>query len=328
MKRRDFITLAGSAAAWPMAALAQGPKLYRVGFLSPGSFAPETNPGRLMAEITRHLAQNGFTGGGNLELVNRGAEGHPDRLPGLVAGLVAAKVDVIVAFGYPVAAAAKEGTSTIPTVIFNTGDPVKMHLVASLNRPGGNITGISDVAGELAPKRLELLKQAAPQLQRVAMLWNAGDLGMTARYEASAAAAKALNVTVLALGVREPSDFEDAFAAMERSMPDGLLMVADALTALNRKRVFDFATKHRLPAIYEADNFARDGGLMSYGPDGAETAERGANLVERILKGEKPADLPLEQPTRFRLVINLKTAKALGIEVPPNLLAVADEVIE
>jgi putative ABC transport system substrate-binding protein len=203
-----------------------------------------------------------------------------------------------------------------------------MHLVGSLNRPGGNVTGISDVAAELAPKRLELLRQAAPQLRRVAMLWNAGDLGMTARYEASAAAATTLNVTVQALGVREPDDFEDAFAAMESAMPDGLLMVADALTTLNRKRVFEFAAKHRLPAIYETDIFARDGGLMSYGPDGAETAERGASLIVRILKGAKPADLPLEQPTHFNLVVNLRAAKALGVDVPAALLARADEVIE
>src|SRR5207302_5214177 len=142
-------------------------------------------------------------------------------LPGVVAELVAAKVSVIIGIGYPVASAVKEGTTTVPTVIFSTGDPVKTHLVASLNRPGGNITGISDVAAELAPKRLELLKQAAPQLERVALLWNAGDLGMTARYEATAAAAKTLNMTVLALGVREPNDFGDAFAAMESSMPDG-----------------------------------------------------------------------------------------------------------
>ena len=328
MKRREFITVLSGAAAWSVAAFAQGHKLHRVGFLSPGTFAPDTYPGKLTGELTKRIAQNGFTPGVNLELVKRAAEGHPDRLSGLVAELVASKVDVIVAFSYPVAAAVKEGTSTVPTVIFSTGDPVKTHLVASLNRPGGNITGISDVAAELAPKRLELLKQAAPQLQRVALLWNAGDLGMTARYDATAAAAKTLSMTVLALAVREPNDFDHAFATMERAMPDGLLMVADALTAFHRRRIFDFAATHRLPAIYEADNFARDGGLLSYGPDGVETIERGANLVERILKGEKPADLPFEQPTRFRLVINLKTAHALGLTIPQSILLLADEVIE
>ena len=325
---RPLSIIAAAALLLAPPSQAQTGKLYRVGFLSPGSFAPGTNPGRLTEEITRQLAQNGFTAGANLELVKLGAEGHFERLPSLVAELVAAKVDVIVTFSYPVAAATKEGTSTIPTVIFGAGDPVKTHLVASLNRPGGNVTGISDVAAELAPKRLELLKEAVPKLQRVAMLWNATDLGMTTRYEASALAAKKLGVTVLSFGVREPNDFGDAFEAMERDKPDGLLMVADALTFLNRKRVFDFATEHRLPAIFETSAFARDGGLMSYGPDEKETAERGANLVLRVLKGEKPADLPLEQPTRFRLVINLKTAKALGLTVPPGLLVAADEVIE
>ena len=331
MKRRDFISLIGSAAAWwslSARAQAQTSKFYRVGFLSPGGFALGTNPGNLTDEITRRLAQSGFTPGVNLELVKRGADGHFERLPGLVAELVAAQVDVIVTFSYPVAATAKEGASTTPTVIFGAGDPVKTHLVASLNRPGGNVTGISDVAAELAPKRLELLKEAAPKLQRVAMLWNAKDLGMTMRYEASAAVANGLGVTVQSLGVSEPNDFEAAFGAMERSMPDGLLMVADALTFLNRKRVFDFAAEHRLPAIYETEGFARDGGLMSYGPDGPEISERGANLISRILKGEKPADLPLEQPTRYRLVINLKTAKALGLTIPQTLLVQADEVIE
>jgi putative tryptophan/tyrosine transport system substrate-binding protein len=312
--------------AWP--SHAQTGKVYRIGLLSPGDFAQGTRRGRLREEITRQLAQSGFTTGANLELIERGAEGHFERLPALVGELVAAKVDVIVTFSYPVAAAAKEGTSTIPTVIFGAGDPVKTHLVASLNRPGGNVTGISDVAAELAPKRLALLKEAAPKLLHVAMLWNANDLGMTTRYEASAEAAKELGVTVLSFGVREPDDFGHAFEAMERDKPDGLLMVADALTFLNRKRVFDFAAEHRLPAIYETSAFTHDGGLMSYGPDESEVAERGANLVLRVLKGEKPADLPLEQPTRFRLVINLKTAKALGLEVPAKLLALADEVIE
>jgi putative tryptophan/tyrosine transport system substrate-binding protein len=328
MKMHRLLPIIAATLFVASASHAQTAKVYRIGFLSPGDFAPGTNPGRLTEEISRHLAQSGFTTGANLELIKRGAAGHFERLPALVAELAAAKVDVIVTFSYPVAAAAKEATSRIPTVIFGAGDPVKTHLVASLNRPGGNVTGISDVAAELAPKRLELLKEAAPKLLRVAMLWNANDLGMTTRYEASAAAAKKLGVTVLSFGVREPDDFGGAFEAMERDKPDGLLMVADALTFLNRKRVFDFAAEHRLPVIYETSVFARDGGLMSYGPDENEAAERGANLVLRVLKGEKPADLPLEQPTRFRLVINLNTARALGLTVPPGLLVAADEVIE
>src|SRR6266568_1863341 len=328
MRRREFVASLGGAVFLALPVRAQTARFSRVGFLSAGNFELSTNPGRLTEEIVRQLAQSGFITGTNLELVKRGAEGHFTRLPALVAELVAVKVDVIVTFSYPVAAAAKEGTSTVPIVIFGAGDPVKTHLVASLNRPGGNVTDISDVAAELAPKRLEYLKEAAPKLQRVAMLWNAKDLGMTMRYEASAAAAKELGVTVQSLGVREPDDFGDAFAAMQRDKPDGLLMVSDALTFLNRKRVFDFAAEHRLPAIYETSAFARDGGLMSYGPDENETAERGANLVLRILRGEKPADLPLEQPTRFRLVINLKTAKALGLTIPQSVLLRADDVIE
>jgi putative tryptophan/tyrosine transport system substrate-binding protein len=282
MNRRELTVGLGGAALLLLAPIsrAQTDKSYRVGFLSAGGFAPSTNPGRLTDQIERYLAASGYKLGVNLEFVKRGAEGHFERLPSLMAELVAAKVGVIVTFSYPVAAAAKEATGEIPIVIFNAGDPVKTHLVASLNRPGGNVTGISDVAAELAPKRLEFLKEAAPKLQRVAMLWNAKDLGMTMRYEASAAVAKELGVTVQSLGVNEPNDFEDAFAAMERSKPDGLLMVADALTFLNRKRVFDFAAERRLPAIYESENFVRDGGLMSYGPDETETAERGAGNFE------------------------------------------------
>ena len=328
MKMYRLVLIIAAALFFVFPLQARTAKLYRIGFLSPGGFGTDAVPGRLTEDIARQLAQSGFTVGANLELVKRGAEGHFERLPALVAELVLAKVDVIVTVSYLTAVAAKDGTSTIPIVIFNAGDPVKTHLVDSLNRPGGNITGISDVAAELAPKRLELLKEAAPKLQRIAMLWNGKDLGMRTRYEASAAAAKELGVTVLSFGVGEPNDFGGAFEAMERDKPDGLLMVADALTFLNRKRVFDFAAEHRLPAIYEARAFARDGGLMSYGPDETETVERGANLIVQIFKGQKPADLPLEQPTRFRLVVNLKTARALGLTVPPGLLVAADEVIE
>jgi putative tryptophan/tyrosine transport system substrate-binding protein len=329
MKRREFIVfLGGMAAAWPVPVRSQPAKVYRIGLLSPGNFAQGTNPGDTAEELVHELAKNGLRPGANLEIIKRQAEAHFERLPALVGELVGAKVDLIVSLSYPSASAAKRGTSTIPIVIFGAGDPVRTGLVESLNRPGGNITGISDVAAELAPKRLEVLKEAVPNLRHVAMLWNAQDLGMTSRYEASAAVAKALGVSVQSLGVREPDDFAEAFAAMERERPDGLLMVADALTFLNRKRVFEFAAAHRLPAIYETDAFSRDGGLISYGPDRTETAQRGASLITKILNGAKPAELPFEQPTRFRLVVNLKTAKALGLTIPPTLLARADEVIE
>jgi putative ABC transport system substrate-binding protein len=173
-----------------------------------------------------------------------------------------------------------------------------------------------------------VLKQAVPSIRKVAMLWNKDDLGMTLRYRASADAAKSLGTTVQPLGVAEPDDFADAFGAMDRDPPDAILMVADALTVLNRKRVFDYAVAHRLPAIYEFDFFVRDGGLMSYGADFKESLERAASLVDRIFRGAKPADLPFEEPTRYVFVVNLKTAKSIGLELPPNLLALADEVIE
>ncbi|MBW8903918.1 MAG: ABC transporter substrate-binding protein, partial [Bradyrhizobium sp.] len=192
----------------------------------------------------------------------------------------------------------------------------------------GNITGISDVAATLSTKRLSLLKQLDGKLQRVAMLWNKDDLGMSMRYEASAKAAQSLGVTVMALGVRAPDDFNEAFAAMDRERPGAILMVSDSLTTLNRKRIFDFAAERKIPAIYEYDFMARDGGLMSYGPDLKESFERAGDMVSRIFKGARPADLPFEQPTRYPFVINIKTAKAMGLELPPMLVALADEVIE
>jgi len=208
------------------------------------------------------------------------------------------------------------------------GDPVETRLIDSLAHPGGNITGISDVAATLTTKRLSVLKEMSPKLGKVAMLWNEDDLGMTLRYEASARVAQAIGVTVQALGVREPEDFNEAFSVMNGDLPDAILMAADSLTVLNRKRVFEFAAVKKLPAIYVYDFLVRDGGLMSYGPDLTESFERAAALVDRIFKGAKPADLPFEQPTRYPFVLNLKTAKSTGLEIPPTLLALADEVIE
>jgi len=326
MRRREFITLLGAAVVWPRTVTAQSrSKVYRVGSLNTAAPVADNSP--FGAAFIRGLAQHGYALDKNLTFERRGAEMQMDRLPRLVNELVTSKVDVIVAFGYPSALAAKQGT-TLPVVSFTTGDPVGTGLVDSLARPGGNITGISDVSAEITPKRLELLKEMAPGLHRVAMLWNAADLGMTLRYRAAEAGAKAMGITVQPLGVREPDDFDRAFAAMNSDMPDAILMVSDALTSLNRKRVFEFAAAHRLPAIYENDLYVRDGGLMSYGPDLNEGLARVAALVDRILKGTKPADLPFEQPTLFRFVLNLKTAKALGLTVPLTLQASADEVIE
>jgi putative ABC transport system substrate-binding protein len=326
MKRREVLALLGGAAMWPIVARAQTPsKVYRLGTLSPRDPFDDKSP--FGSTLVRVLAQRGYTLGQNLTFDARGAKGEVKRLPQLLEEMKADKVDAVVTIGYPQALAAK--AVGIPIVVaFGAGDPVATGLVQSLSRPGGNITGISDNATELSTKRLSLLMQLNPKLRRVAMLWNKDDLGMSMRYEASAKVAQSVGITVMPLGVREPDDFNEAFAAMSRETPDAILMVSDALTTLNRKRVFDFAAERKLPAIYEYDFLVRDGGLMSYGADLKESFERAGDLVARIFKGARPADLPFEQPTRYPFVINLKTAKTTGIELPSNLVALADEVIE
>jgi putative tryptophan/tyrosine transport system substrate-binding protein len=301
------------------------PQVYRVGVLTGGPLLTDESP--LGAGLIRGFARQGFILGKTLAFERRGAQGHVDRLLRLVGELVASKVAVIVTSGYPAALAAKEH-STLPVVAVFAGDPVATGLVQSFARPGGNVTGISEVAAELSAKRLALLKEAVPGLRKVAMLWNADDLGMTLRYKAADTEAEKLGVAVQSLGVREPDDFDTAFAAMTRDPPDAILMVTDALTILNRKRVFEFAAAHKLPAIYEFAFLVRDGGLMSYGPDESESFDRAAGLAVRILKGAKPAELPLELPTRFIFAINLGTAKSIGLTIPPSLLARADVVIE
>ena len=236
---------------------------------------------------------------------------------------------MILTFSFPAAMAAKNATTTIPIVSTEAGgDPVATGLVKSLSRPGGNLTGVSDMAIELAPKRLELIKEMVPRVRTVAMLWNARDLGMTLRYQAAADAARTIGARVQPLAVREPDDFDEAFASMERDPPDALLLVSDALTRLNRLRVYEFVDKHRLPATYERANYVREGGLSSYSPDLDEIYDRAISLIDRIVKGANAADLPFEQPTRFHLSINLKTAKSLGITVPASVIARAGEVIE
>ncbi len=327
MRRRDFVQLlAGAAIAVPCGAAAQTTaKTYRIGTLTVGPPIPPTQG--TGAILVAGLGKQGFKLGQNLAYEARGAAGNMSQMANLMQQLKAANVDVVVTVGYPAAAAAK--ASGVATVIAaGSGDPVVTGLVASLARPGGNVTGISDDAAALSTKRLGLLKAMSPQLRKVAMLWNKDDLGMSQRYDASAKAAQDIDVTVLPLGVREPDDFNEAFAAMDRTPPDAILMVTDSLTLLNRKRVFDYASAHRLPAIYEQDFIARDGGLMSYGADARESFDRAAALAARIFQGAKPADLPFEIPTRYLFVINLKTAKTMNLTVPNNVLALADEVIE
>jgi putative tryptophan/tyrosine transport system substrate-binding protein len=327
MRRREFLALLGGATLVnPLGASAQTPgRTYHLGTLHPAAPMTEASPfGKIMIKA---LAEHGFVLGHNLTFDARGAMGDVAKLPALLKEFKARDVDAIIVVGYPAALAAM--STGIPTVgAVGLGDPVETRMIESLAHPGGNITGISDVATMLTTKRLSLLKGLSPNLRKVAMLWNKDDLGMTLRYEASAKVAQAIGVTVQALGVREPDDFNEAFSVMNDDMPDGILMVADALTTLNRKRVFDFAAVHRLPAIYEYDFLVRDGGLMSYGPDLTESFERASALVARIFNGSRPADLPFEQPTRYLFVINMKTAKSIGLEVPPTLLALADDVIE
>ena len=328
MRRREFITsLASTITAWPFAGLAQTvPKVYRIGFLSSRPLPAESSVG---AAILRGFARRGYIPDRNMALEMRAAEGHPERLPQLAKDLVANNVDVILTFSFPAAMAAKNATTTIPIVATLTGgDPVATGLVKSFSRPNGNITGVSDMAIELAPKRLELLKDLVPALHTVAMVFNASDLGMTLRYQGAADAARTIGARVQPLGVREPEDFDEAFASMVRDPPDAILMVSDDLTFLNRRRVYEFAAEHRLPTTYELENYVRDGGLSSLGPDLDEIYDRATDQIDRILKGAKPADLPFEQPARFRVSINLKTAKALGITVSASVIARADEVIE
>ena len=327
MKRRMLLgLLAGGIAATPQGSAAQGQAgVRRLGLLSGGAPLIETTV--FGGPLLRGLQQRGYAVGGNLHIERRAAEGRYELMPRLVEELVASNVEAIFALSYRAALAAKTGTA-LPVVVFSAGDPVATGLVDSLARPGGHLTGISDLAAELAPKRLQLLKQIAPQMRRVAMLWNAEDPAMTLRYRVSESAAQALGLKVEPLGVRSTEDFEPALSQMKQNMPDAIFVVDDRLTNVNRRRIFDFADTNRLPAMYEVEHIPRDGGLMSYGPDLVESLDRAAALIDRILKGAKPRDLPFEQPTRYRLVINLRTARLLGLTVPQVLLAQVDELIE
>ena len=326
LTRRQTLTAlltAATAAAAP--ALAETGEILRLGALSGGQpMALDSPLGKILIGA---LAERGYAVGRNLSFETRGAMAQARTLPGLIAELKAAGVQIFMAAGYPSAAAAK--AAGVATVVYaGAGDPVATGLIESWAHPGGVVTGISDIAATLTVKRLEFLKALSPNLKRVAMLWNADDRAMTLRYEASAATAQMQGLVIQPLGVREPDDFNGAFQAMDRDKPDAILMVSDALMILNRKRLFEFAATRRLPAIYESDNYARDGGLMSYGADLSESLTRAAAMVDLIFKGARPGDIPFEQPTRYLFVMNLKVARAMGLEPPANLLALADDVIE
>jgi putative ABC transport system substrate-binding protein len=267
--------------------------------------------------------------GQNIAIEYRYAEGKFERLPDLAAELVRMKVDVIVTHTTQAIQAAKRTTSQIPIVAASAGDLVGTGLVASLARPGGNITGLSLLAPELAGKRLELLKETLPRFSRVAVLWNSPSVAMRLTFREAQVAAGVLGLAFISLEVQgNPEDFERVFSTIPRERPDGLFVTLDGFTTSYRRRIVELAAKHQLPAIYELREFVDAGGLMSYGPSVRDMWRRAATYVDKILKGTKPADLPVEQPTRFELIINLKTAKALGLTIPPSVLIRVDHVIQ
>jgi putative ABC transport system substrate-binding protein len=321
---RRIAVLAAVLAMLQAGALAQSGKVYRVGLVTGG--APET--GVLGPGIVGSFTRRGYVVDQNIVFERRAAQGQLDRLPGLIDELVSAHVDVIITSGYPAALAAKQRAGDIPIVVTNSGDPIATGLAASFAHPGGNVTGISDIASELSAKRLALLKEAVPSVRKVAVLWNADDFGMSLRYQAAEVEAQRLGMLIMPLGVHAPDDFDTAFAEMAKTPPDAILMVSDVLTTLNRKRVMQYADEHQLPAIYEFTALVHDGGLMAYGADIDTIFDRAAGLADRILKGAKPGDLPLELPTRFQFAINLKSAKAIGLTFPEAIVLRADDVIE
>jgi len=327
MHRRRFVALLGGAIAPPCVAAAQQKAMPVVGFLS--VFSPPTGPGEVgRGPLLQGLNQTGFVEGENMSIERRWAEGHYDRLPAMAADLVSRKVDLIVTIGgTPPALAAKNATSTIPIVFAGLGNPVGTGLVASLARPGGNITGFSNVAGELTPKRLELLCELVPQATVIALLANPDNAGK--QYVRSRqAAARAKGVQLPVLMARTEDEIDTAFASLGQLQAGGLVVEADAFFNSRREQLLALASRYAVPTIYENRGFTAAGGLISYGIDNAALARQAGIYAGRILKGEKPADLPVQQPTVFELVVNLKTAKTLGLTAPPLILARADEVIE
>lgn len=311
----------------PLIGIAQPPqKVYRVAHLSTAGRTPDGAPPRLLREALRAL---GYIDGQNIVFEARFADGKVGSLPALAAELVALKVDLIVAQGRPAVVAAKQATSTIPIVIAPaSSDAVATGLIASLPRPGGNVTGLSDELDRLSAKRMELLKETLPTAARIAVLWNANDPGMNLRFRAIENAARLLNVEVESIALEKPEDFDTAFITMTRRRPDGLFLVTDALTNMNQKRVVEFSAAQRIPAMYESSAVVVQGGLIAYGPTPEEMFRRAAAYIDRIIKGAKPADLPAEQPTTYRLTVNLKTAKGLGLTIPPTVLLRADQLID
>jgi putative ABC transport system substrate-binding protein len=321
VRRREFITLVGgAAAAWPLAARGQQTAMPTIGALVIGNINPE----QFWREFRQGPRDLGYVEGQNIRFEFRSAEGEISRLPELAAELVRLKVDVIVTWFTPTAVAAKQATREIPIVMAETGDPVGLGLVASLPRPGGNVTGLASIAAELAGKSVQLIRDLLPSARRVTALANATDPFSKPFLEQIQLGGKATGTTINAIRIKSSEEFETAFAAMEKDPPDAVIVQP----SLPGKRAAELALKHHVPAVSVGRWFAEEGGLMSYSANFVVLFRKAAVYVDKILKGARPADLPVEQPTLFELVINMKTARALGITVPPTVLARADEVIE
>jgi putative tryptophan/tyrosine transport system substrate-binding protein len=324
-RRRAFITLLGGAAAWPLAARAQQPaKLPTIGFLGAATPSADT---LWTAAFAHRLRELGWIEGRNVAIEYRWAEGREERFAEVAAELVRLRVDVIVTYSTPSVIAAKKATSVIPIVFALTGDPVGNNLVASLARPGGNVTGLSVLGADLAGKRLELLREVVPGLRRLAIMGNVGNPFIVVELGEVQTAADTLGLEVVTLEIRRREDIVPAIEALKGGA-DALYVASDPLINANRVRINILAVGARLPTIYLQRENVEAGGLMSYGPNFPDLFRHAAEYVDKILRGAKPADIPVEQPTKFDLVVNLVTAKVLGLTVPPTLLARADEVIE
>jgi putative tryptophan/tyrosine transport system substrate-binding protein len=324
MKRRHFITLLGGGAAWPLAAWAQPAKAARIGFL--GLVSASSHASRIAA-FRAGLRNLGWIEGRNLFIEFRWADGHYDRLPALAEELLRLNIDVLVTHGAAGALAAKKATSTIPIVITAVGDMLALGLISSLSRPGGNVTGLSLFVAELNAKRLELIKEAVPSVTRVAILLNPGNASTQFVLSEAEATAKAARVELKAFEARQPADFARVFAAMADQQVDALVIHEDTMLNANANSLAVFAAVRRLPSSGFPE-FVRAGGLLAYGINFPDTDYRAAAFVDKILKGAKAGDLPVERSTKFNLMVNLQTAKALGLDLPATVLARADEVIE
>jgi putative ABC transport system substrate-binding protein len=329
IKRRDFIALLGGAAAvWPIAARAQSPdRVRRIGVLMPQA---ESDPlSNRLSAFTQALAGLGWTVGRNLRMDVRWAGGDTNRVPGLAQELVSLQPDIILTNGTPPTVALKRETRTIPIVVANAGDPVASGLVARLDRPGGNVTGFANVEATLGGKYLELLSEIAPGLKRAAVVFNPDtSRGWTYLLPSFETAARSLKVEVITAPVHDDAEIETAIIAIGREPGAGLYIMPDAFTNAHRASIISAAARNNVPAVYGFSYFARDGGLLSYGADVVDIFRRAASYVDRILRGAKPGDLPVQLPTKYEMVLNLKTAKALGLTVPAALQQLADEVIE